>query len=281
MNNEVMVLESSLAVKFTDKAIADLKEQKIQLVKFVQSQLRKDVDYGIIPGVKNPSLFKPGAEKLANLFQLGSRIAKTDRQVDIKENFAMISHTVEIFHIPTGKVIAQCEGITNSQEKKWRDKAKYVNGQKAGTEPQLVGDVLNTLGKMALKRAYVGAVIMAVGASDFFTQDVEDMPEFQQQPRNPHAASSMQPGPEDGDPNAVSAYLIPFGKFAKRTLEEIPPNQLENYAVWLEENAQKKGQPLGSVQLDFIERVRDHLLACSAPPTPEASYDQRPKNLVE
>ena len=263
MSNEVMVLETSLSVKFTDKAMADLKEQKSQLVKFVNSQLRKDVDYGIIPGVKNPSLFKPGAEKLANLFQLGSRIVKTDRQVDIKENFAMISHTVEIFHIPTGKVISQCEGITNSQEKKWRDKARYVNGQKAGTEPQLVGDVLNTLGKMALKRAYVGAVIMAVGASDFFTQDVEDMPPetFAPQKQNLHAASNNQPGPEDGNPNAVHGYTIPFGKYQKRTLEEVPVDQLANYVDWLEANAIKKGQPLGAVQLEFVQMASAHIAA--------------------
>lgn len=261
MNNEVMVIESNLSVKFTDKAISDLQVQRQQLVKFVGSQLKKDVDYGIIPGVKNPSLFKPGAEKLANLFQLGSRIVKTDRQVDIEKNFAMISHTVEVFHIPSGKVIAQCEGITNSQEKKWRDKAVYKNGQKAGTEPQLVGDVLNTLGKMALKRAYVGAVIMAVGASDFFTQDVDDMDLGPPPVKNPHAPSNMQPSPEDGNQNAVHGYVIPFGKFAKRALEEVPVDQLRNYIDWLESNAQKKGQPLGGVQLDFINRASEYIVS--------------------
>jgi hypothetical protein len=254
--NNVMVIESNLAVRFTDKAITDLKEQKSQLVKFVNSQLRKDVDYGIIPGVKNPSLFKPGAEKLANLFQLGSRIVKTDRQVDIEKNFAMISHTVEVFHIPTGKVISQCEGITNSQEKKWRERKVYNTGK---TEPTPIGDLLNTLGKMALKRAYVGAIIMAVGASDFFTQDVEDMPEFQQPQRNVHAASNNQPGPEDGDPNRSQGYIIPFGKFQKRSLEELPQDQLRNYVDWLDGNAVKTGKPLGAVQIEFIERASTYL----------------------
>lgn len=36
----------------------------------------------------------------------------------------------------------------------------------------------NTIMKMAQKRAFVGAVLMATGASEFFTQDVEDLEEF-------------------------------------------------------------------------------------------------------
>jgi hypothetical protein len=263
MNNEVVVLESNLSVRFTDKAIADLSEQRKQLIKFVKTQLVRDVDYGIIPGVKSPSLYKPGAEKLANLFQLGSRIVKTDKQIDIEKNFAMIGHTVEIFHLPTGKAISQCEGITNSQEKKWRERKDYKTGR---TDPTPVGDVLNTLGKMALKRAYVGAVIMAVGASDFFTQDVEDMPEFQPQERNMHAPSNMQPGPEDGDPNRVMGYTIPFGKYAKRSLEEIDLGDLRNYVEYLERNAEKTGKPLSGPALDFIGRASDHIASMENAP---------------
>ena len=277
MSNEVMVLESNLSVKFTDTAIEALGEQKKQLVKFVNSQMRKDVDYGIIPGVKNPSLFKPGAEKLANLFQLGSRIIKTDRQIDIKENFAMIAHTVEVFHLPTGKVISQCEGITNSQEKKWRDKAVYKNGQKVGVEPQAVGDLLNTLGKMALKRAYVGAVIMAVGASDFFTQDVEDMPpENFAKTVNQYAPTNMQPGPEDGDPNQTRGYTIPFGKFKDRSLEEVNPDQLRGYVTWLESNAEKTGKPLGSMQIQFIENASSYIAALENGSAPMATEEDVP-----
>lgn len=40
--------------------------------------------------------------------------------------------------------------------------------------PDVVG-LKNTIMKMAQKRAFVGAVLVATGASEFFTQDVEDM----------------------------------------------------------------------------------------------------------
>ncbi len=40
------------------------------MVAFVKAQMRKDIDYGIIPGTKKPSLLKAGAEKLCRLFNL-------------------------------------------------------------------------------------------------------------------------------------------------------------------------------------------------------------------
>lgn len=60
--------------------------------------------------------------------------------------------------------------------------AKFKSGDPA-IERQNVGRVLNpdiadqvnTIQKMAHKRALVGAVLIATGASEFFTQDVEDM----------------------------------------------------------------------------------------------------------
>jgi len=40
--------------------------------------------------------------------------------------------------------------------------------------PDVIG-VKNTIMKMAQKRAFVGAILLATGASEFFTQDIEDM----------------------------------------------------------------------------------------------------------
>jgi 2-C-methyl-D-erythritol 4-phosphate cytidylyltransferase len=51
---------------------------------------------------------------------------------------------------------------SNSKEK------KYIN--------QIKGDkiIVNTLCKMAQKRSLVGAVLIVCGASEYFTQDLED-----------------------------------------------------------------------------------------------------------
>jgi hypothetical protein len=102
----------------------------------------------------------------------------------------MFAITIEIFHLPTGRSVAQCEGICNSHEKKYKERQTYDwiwNEQlrkkvktPIGSPVQTpIGEVLNTLTKMAQKRAYVGAVIVATKASDFFNHDLtEDEEEF-------------------------------------------------------------------------------------------------------
>jgi hypothetical protein len=163
MSNEtnVVVIEpTTLSLNLNDRALQDLQTQRGQLREFIKSQLVREVDFGLIPGTPKACLFKPGAEKLAKLFRLGSRIVSSEREMSKEDNFAMFTYRVEVFHLPTGSAIAQCEGSANSQEKKYK------------TRPAM--DMINTLQKMAQKRAYVGAIIVATGASDFFTQDVED-----------------------------------------------------------------------------------------------------------
>lgn len=54
--------------------------------------------------------------------------------------------------------------------------------------------LVNTLVKMAQKRAHIAATLNATGASRIFTQDVEDMPEFQ---RGPSPAASSAGDPDD------------------------------------------------------------------------------------
>jgi len=175
--NAVNELEpvKSLAVNLNTTSLAELNTQREMLKQFIKGQLTQDVDFGMIPGTPKPSLYKPGAEKLCKLFQLGSRIVGRDKEIDLKDNFAMFTYTTEVFYLPTGNGIAQCEGSANSQERKYSEKTIYENG-KPKKIPQRAADLLNTLQKMAQKRSYVGATIIATGASDFFTQDLEDMP---------------------------------------------------------------------------------------------------------
>jgi hydroxymethylpyrimidine/phosphomethylpyrimidine kinase len=50
-----------------------------------------------------------------------------------------------------------------------------IANQKTGLIPNSeIFDQINTIQKMAQKRSLVGAVLIATGASKFFTQDLED-----------------------------------------------------------------------------------------------------------
>lgn len=65
--------------------------------------------------------------------------------------------------------------------------------------------------------------------------------------------------PEDGNGFEDGAYRIPFGKFAKRSLEEVGPKDLENYIHYLQSKAEKDGKEIKGIVADFIDRAADYL----------------------
>ncbi len=65
------------------------------------------------------------------------------------------------------------------KEKPWKkgefDKALRVLAVKWRVPNPDIADYINTLEKMSMKRAFMGAILMATGGSQFWTQDVEDI----------------------------------------------------------------------------------------------------------
>ena len=191
------------------------------VTEFVSRVLRKDVDYGVIPGTEKRTLLKPGAEKLTTFFGLSTRFELLERIEDWTgerhggEPFFYYLYRCRLFR---GDVlIAEGDASCNSREAKyrwreaqracpacgvaaiikgkedfgggwlcWKKKggcgAKYPDGDQAIESQQTgrvfnpdIADQVNTIQKMSQKRSLVGAVLLAVNASEFFTQDVEDM----------------------------------------------------------------------------------------------------------
>lgn len=70
----------------------------------------------------------------------------------------------------------------------------------------------------------------------------------------------QQPEEGDGVPRDIG-YRIPFGKFAKRALEEIDLNELRSYVDYIENKAVKDGKPLTGPVLEFVERACSHIAA--------------------
>lgn len=62
-----------------------------------------------------------------------------------------------------------------------------------------IADLVNTLQKMAQKRAYIGSALLATNASEFFTQDMDDFV-----PTPDHDAQPMQAGRESARGNSGS-----------------------------------------------------------------------------
>ena len=161
----------------------------------MQAVMQKDTHYGIIPGTKKPSLYKPGAEVLAATF----RIAVSYRVDDLSTADDVRYRVVAIgTHQTSGIVLGEGMGECSSGEEKykWRravcDKefdmtpenrrrikfgkyqGKVEETNQVRTEP---ADQANTILKMACKRAQVAMTLNVTAASDIFTQDIEDLPE--------------------------------------------------------------------------------------------------------
>lgn len=150
------------AVPVTVEAVPAKQFETIELV--VAKILKPNMDYGIIPGCRKPSLLKSGAEKLAAYFGFSTSISIENRFEDYSKRLVAYEVKVTVYD-STGKIIAEGIGAANSQERKF-----------------LRGDFfsqINTIIKMAKKRAYVDAVMTATGASSIFTQDMEDIANFQ------------------------------------------------------------------------------------------------------
>ena len=150
------------AVPVTVEAIPDKPLDSIELV--VAKLLKPNADYGMIPGCKKPSLLKSGAEKLAAFFGFSTSISIENRFENYDKRLVAYEVKVTVTNAD-GRVIAEGIGAANSQERKF-----------------LKGDFfsqINTVLKMCKKRAYVDGILTATGASSIFTQDMEDIANFQ------------------------------------------------------------------------------------------------------
>ena len=144
--------------------LVEEKERRALMRGFIASELKENVDYGTIPGVRSskPCLFKPGAEKFCSLLQLRAEFARDQETLDMaggKEG--LIAYVCRLIHNPTGQVVAEGRGACSVGEKQ--------------------GNV-NTTIKIAEKRAMIDAVLR-LGLSESYTQDAPGEDEAPEQPR--------------------------------------------------------------------------------------------------
>jgi hypothetical protein len=174
---------------------------KLDLVqKFFKQIMVQDVDYGTIPGTDKPTLYKPGAEKLCELYGFSPLLKqKNDHMRDHKTGYYLAEVVMQIVHRKTGLIVAEGVGEASSYESKYRyrwvfesdvpkglDKdslvSKTFKSKKDGKEynryrienADLI-DQWNTVLKMAKKRALVDAVLSATRSSGIFSQSEDEM----------------------------------------------------------------------------------------------------------
>lgn len=129
-----------------------------------QTILKRDIDFGIIPGTQRPSLYKSGAEAIAmgygllQHYEMVSSIENWDGDVP----FFMYTVKCSLCKVVDGKeyVFSSAYGSANTKEKR--------NGRNDAF------NAANSTLKMAMKRSLTSAAIAVSGLSSAFTMDIED-----------------------------------------------------------------------------------------------------------
>ena len=185
MENEIAIVNStSLIEQTTSNALIDKSKAFNEFKEFIKNDLKDGVDFGKIPSVEKPCLFKAGGEKiqlylgLTPQYKLLHRefvpnqvrkdkvwndVTKKYQEVESVRNYYCWEWSCELWH---GSVkVAEGVGMGNTEED------KYVSQYKGAKTPD---SLANTVMKISKKRAFMDAIIGVSGVSDIFTQDLED-----------------------------------------------------------------------------------------------------------
>ena len=137
-------------------------QQLANVKAFFETQMKRGVHYGTIPGVEKPFLWKSGAELLAALFGYGVR-AKRDKDLSVVDRGAElieITYEAMVFSRRTGQEQWTAEGFASSAEKCFRNR----EGELAND----FGTSIRNVCARAEKRAKVRAIAEASGVTGFF-----------------------------------------------------------------------------------------------------------------
>ena len=234
MNNEINALSIIDTVEIDNIANTMIKIQQMQSI--VQKTLKKGHDFGEVPGTTKPTLLKPGGEKICMLFGLNPEYEFLQITEDYDKEF--FSYNIRCTLLKNNQAVAQGVGSCNSKEKKYRfinvDNIpenyigpsetitdKYGRSKYKINNPDICS-LVNTILKMAKKRAFVDAVLQVASLSEVFTQDLEDMGDLIQE-ENENSTMTLE---------QAKSIKLNFGKYKGLNLDELT-KQDPQYCDWL------------------------------------------------
>lgn len=166
----------------------DIQEQVNVIQKVMEQVMTNGVHYGTIPGTNKPTLYKAGSEKILSTFHIAVDPQIEDLSSEDEIKYRVVARGLYRGSDFVGAGVGVCS--TNEEKYKWRaivnkdefDEApetrRRIKHSKSGkifqvrTNPD---DLANTILKMAKKRAQIDLTLTATGASDIFSQDLEDI----------------------------------------------------------------------------------------------------------
>ena len=147
---------------------ANIPNEDIETI--VGKYLKPQQDYAVIPHTTKPTLLKGGAEKLATIFGFTTSCSIVNRI----EHFDYNNPTTSFVQYEAKVIVYNCDGTAVSEG------YGSCNSSESKFLKQPFANRINTVLKISKKRAYVDAILTATCASSVFTQDMEDIANFQE-----------------------------------------------------------------------------------------------------
>jgi hypothetical protein len=120
-----------------DLALA--KQRLYEFQQFVKEYLVEGEDFGTIPGVEKPSLFKPGADKLCELYGLADEYEVVQRTEDWERGLFDYEVKCRLTSKRSGALVSTGMGSCNSYEGKYRWRAASRKCPQCGKETIIKG----------------------------------------------------------------------------------------------------------------------------------------------
>jgi len=182
-------------------SVQETLQNKRVISQVMTSVMKAETHYGVIPGCKQPSLYKAGSEALLSTFHISAEpVVEELISRDSKGRVSEIRYRVKCIgrHTPSDRIIGYGIGECSTGEDKyaWRRatcteefestdeslrRLKWTSYQNKSKKTEQVrvspSDMSNTVLKMAKKRAQIDMTLTTLGCSDIFAQDLEDIDE--------------------------------------------------------------------------------------------------------
>ncbi|UUZ80672.1 hypothetical protein LJK88_38440 [Paenibacillus sp. P26] len=182
-----------------------MKQKYDFLQEFFKTIMVKDEDFGVVPGTQKPTLYKPGAEKLCELYGFAAHVKSKEEERDFETGYYRVCYTLQLVHRSSGIVVGEGVGECSTFESKYRwrwvsenkvphhlNKEDLLYEEKEGQygpyrQYRIPNEDLfsqwNTVLKMAYKRAFVGLTLQCTRSSGIFTQEESEMDEYADVPQ--------------------------------------------------------------------------------------------------
>lgn len=196
-----MLPEKRQVLDISPKEVKKQFEAIHQFQILVKRSLHDGHDFGVIQGTDKPTLLKPGAEKIAKLLNCFDDYSLLDVVRNWDKPFFHYEVKCILYEMSSGTKVSSGIGECNSYESKYR--YRWVPEWKLTKDQEAMKDTVhsdtryskkkkrdftfyrfenddifsqvNTILKMAKKRALVDATLSAGRLSDLFTQDLEEI----------------------------------------------------------------------------------------------------------